>query len=75
MILIEEEGTEFNVNSSYENQDEIDRVVLGSDSCWNKSKERPIEIATKHKGLSGDDQHFQVLTRQMISVGKTHAQG
>ena len=64
-----------------ENQDEIDRVVLRIDSCWNKSKERSIEIATKHTGLSGgrssaDSQHhFQVLTRHMISVGKTHAKG
>ena len=64
-----------------ENQDEIDRVVLRIDSCWNKSKERPIEITTKNTGLSGvrssaDSQHhFHVLKRHMISVGKTHAQG
>ena len=64
-----------------EKQDKIERVVLGSDFCSNKSKERPIDIATKHTGLSGDDQalilntHFQVLTRHMISVGKTNAQG
>ena len=69
MILIEEEGTEFNVNSSYENQDEIDRVVLGSESCWNKSKERPIEIATKHKGLSGDDQALILNTTSKCLLG------
>jgi len=69
LILIEEEGTEFNVNSSYENQDEIDRVVLGSDSCWTKSKERLIEIATKHKGLSGDDQALILNTTSKCFLG------
>ena len=50
-------------------QDEIDRVVLGIDSCWNKSKERPIEIATKHKGLSGDDQALILNTTSKCLLG------
>ncbi|MEY8207562.1 MAG: hypothetical protein RPT10_07060 [SAR324 cluster bacterium] len=50
-------------------QDEIDRVVLGSDSCWNKSKERLIEIATKHKGLSGDDQALILNTTSKCLLG------
>jgi len=69
LILIEEEGTEFNVNSSYVNQDEIGRVVLGSDSCWNKSKDRPIEITTKPKGLSGDDQALILNTTSKCLLG------
>jgi hypothetical protein len=52
-----------------ENQDEIDRVVLGIDSCWNKSKERPIEIATKHMGLSGDDQALILNTTSKCLKG------
>ena len=52
-----------------ENQDEIDRVVLGSDSCWNKSKERPIEIVSKHTGLSGDNQALILNTTSMCLKG------
>ena len=52
-----------------ENQDKIDRVVLGSDSCWNKSKERPIEIVSKHTGLSGDDQALILNTTSKCSLG------
>ena len=52
-----------------ENQDEIDRVVLRIDSCWNKSKERPIEIATKHMGLSGDDQALILNTTSKCLLG------
>ncbi|HIN91463.1 MAG TPA: hypothetical protein EYM99_01425 [Alphaproteobacteria bacterium] len=56
LILIEEEGTEFNVSCSYEYPDGPDRVVLGSDFCLDKSWKRPVEIVTEHTGLSGDDQ-------------------
>ena len=52
-----------------ENQDKIDRVVLGSDSCWNKSKERPIEIVSKHTGLSGDNQALILNTTSMCLKG------
>ena len=52
-----------------ENQDEIDRVVLRIDSCWNKSKERPIEIVSKHTGLSGDDQALILNTTSMCLKG------
>ena len=33
-----------------------DRVVLGSDFCFDMSYERPVEIVTGHAGLSEDDQ-------------------
>ena len=33
-----------------------DRVVLGSDFCFDMSYDRPVEIVTKHAGLSEDDQ-------------------
>ena len=52
-----------------ENQDEIDRVVLGSESCWNKSKERPIEIVSKHTGLSGDDEALIFNTTSKCLLG------
>ena len=52
-----------------ENQDEIDRVVLGIDYCWNKSKERPIEIVSKHTGLSGDNQAMILNTTSMCLKG------
>ena len=52
-----------------ENQDKIDRVVLGSDSCWNKSKERPIEFTTKPDGLSGDDQALILNTTSKCLLG------
>ena len=52
-----------------ENQDEIDRVVLGSDPCWNKSKERQIEIVSKHTGLSGDDQALILNTTSKCLLG------
>ena len=52
-----------------ENQDEIDRVVLGIDYCWNKSKERPIEIVSKHTGLSGDNQALILNTTSMCLKG------
>ena len=52
-----------------ENQDEIDRVVLGSNSYWNKSKERPIEIVSKHTGLSGDDEALILNTTSKCLLG------
>ena len=52
-----------------ENQDEIDRVLLRIDSCWNKSKERLIEIATKHTDLSGDDQALILNTTSKCLLG------
>ena len=52
-----------------ENQDEIDRVVLGIDSCWNKSMERRIEIVSKHTGLSGDDQALILNTTSKCLLG------
>ena len=52
-----------------ENQDEIDRVLLRIDSCWNKSKERLIEIATKHTDLSGDDQALILKTTSKCLLG------
>lgn len=33
-----------------------DRVVLGSDFCFDMSYDRPVEIVTEHAGLSEDDQ-------------------
>ena len=33
-----------------------DRVVLGSDFCFDMSYDRPVEIVTEHAGLSKDDQ-------------------
>ena len=32
-----------------------DRVMLGSDYCFDMGYERPVEIVTKHKGLSAKD--------------------
>ena len=33
-----------------------DRVVLGSDFCFDMAYDRPVEIVTEHAGLSEDDQ-------------------